>query len=364
MRAASAVRIGPILHNQAQQRRSLARARNSPSSGWQFPATGTLVQNHRRGNGSVTISTCPSGTVFVIQIASARPSHKHLAHFRTPLTMGSSVPDHPSESAANSAHDAPPFPPAPRRSRSGKRRRRGRPGLRYGLILGALFAVVVATQFVVHSARTDPRDTHTIAERELQLNTLQPGERVIRSVSVFKRPAINYFRATRGLLVLTNRRLLYLGLEPRDLLAAPDLPPTFEERDFALDTLVHVSAGRTFFGLARAIVIETPNETLRLGVPTDVWPSADVMIVAMDARRDRAVALGAVQRAFLAKAEAERKAAEAARRKPKFYTVKRGDALANIAIIWNTSPEKLREWNRLTDNRIRVGQVLMVRPAL
>ena len=76
----------------------------------------------------------------------------------------------------------------------------------------------------------------TIAERELQLNTLQPGERVLRMVSVFKRPAISYFRATRGLLVLTNQRLLYLGLEPRDLLAAPDLPPTFEERDFPVDT--------------------------------------------------------------------------------------------------------------------------------
>lgn len=238
------------------------------------------------------------------------------------------------------------------------------PGARYALIFGALLLIAVVVQFIVHSARSDPRDTRAIAERELELNTLQPGERVIRSVSVFKRPAISYFRATRGLLVLTNRRLLYLGLEPRDLLAAPDLPPTFEERDFALDTLVQVSAGRTFFGLAKAVVIETPNESLRLGVPTDVWPKADLMIAAMDARRTRAVAQGTVQRAFLAKAEAQRKAAEADRKKPKYYTVKRGDAIANIAVIWNTTPDKLRAWNRLADNRIRVGQVLMVRPAL
>src|SRR4029077_8025548 len=105
---------------------------------------------------------------------------------------------------------------------------------RYALIFGAVLVIAVIAQLIVHSARTDPRDTRTIAERELELNTLQPGERVVRSVSVFKRPAINYFRATRGLLVLTNRRLLYLGLEPRDLLAAPDLPPTFEERSFAI----------------------------------------------------------------------------------------------------------------------------------
>ena len=275
--------------------------------------------------------------------------------------MGSSVPADP-VNPADSVGDTPESPPP--RPRRTKRRRRMQPGARYGLIFSVLLVVAVVAQFVVHIARTDPRDTRAIAERELELNTLRPGEHVIRSVSVFKRPAISYFRATRGLLVLTNRRLLYLGLEPRDLLAAPDLPPTFEERDFALDTLVHVSAGRTFFGLAKAIVIETPNETLRLGVPSDAWPKADLMILAMDTRRERAVAQGVVQRAFLAKAEAQRKAAEADRRKPKYYTVKRGDALATIAVIWNTTPDKLRQWNRLPDNRIRIGQSLMVRPAL
>src|SRR6202012_2172627 len=142
---------------------------------------------------------------------------------------------------------------------------------------------------------------------ELELNTLQSGERVFRAVSVFKRPAISYFRATRGLLVLTNKRLLYLGLEPRDLLAAPDLPPTFEERDFPLDTTVKVSAGRTFFGVARAVVITTPDGTLRLGVPSGSWPQADIMIVAMDVRYDRAVGQAAQARAFLVKAEAQRK---------------------------------------------------------
>jgi hypothetical protein len=84
----------------------------------------------------------------------------------------------------------------------------------------------------------------------------------------------------------------------------------------------------------------------------------------MKGGRDKAVATTAVQRKFLEKAEAERKQVEAARRKPKFYTVRRGDALGNIATIWNTTPDRLREWNKLPDNRIRVGQTLMVRPAI
>lgn len=234
----------------------------------------------------------------------------------------------------------------------------------YMLGFAALVALAIVVQLVVHMVRTDPRDSRAIAERELRLNTLQPGERVLRMVSVFKRPAIDYFRATRGLLVLTNQRLLYLGLEPRDLLAAPDLPPTFEQRDFPIDTLVHVSTGRTFFGIAKAIVISTPTETLKLGVPSAAWPQADLIIVGMGVRHDRAVAQSAQQRAMLAKAEAQRREAEAARRKSKFYTVKRGDALGSIATIWNTTPDKLQTWNHLPTNKIRVGQVLLVRPAL
>jgi hypothetical protein len=238
------------------------------------------------------------------------------------------------------------------------------PAAMYTLVFVALVAVAIVAQLIVHMARTDPRDSRAIAERELRLNTLQPGERVFRMVSVFKRPAIDYFRATRGLLVLTDKRLLYLGLEPRDLLAAPDLPPTFEERDFPLDTLVHVSTGRTFFGIAKAVVITTPNEQLKLGVPSAAWPQADLIVVGMAVRHDRAVQQRAQQRALLAKAETQRREAEAARRKAKFYTVRRGDALGSIATIWNTTPDKLQEWNHLSGNKIRVGQTLMVRPAL
>src|SRR6185503_7902474 len=249
-------------------------------------------------------------------------------------------------------------PPARSRPPRIKKKRRIQPPTMYAIVFIALVTLAILAQFAVHMARTDPRDTRAIAERELQVNTLLPGEKVFREVSVFKRPAISYFRATRGLLVLTNKRLLYLGLEPRDLLAAPDLPPTFEQRDFTIDTLMRVTSGRTFFGVAKAIVIRTPSEVLKLGVPSGAWPKADVMIVAMKVRRDKALATGAQLRDFLAKAEVQRQRAEVDRRKAKYYTVKRGDALGSIATIWNTTPDKLRAWNKLPDNRIRVGQTL------
>jgi hypothetical protein len=254
--------------------------------------------------------------------------------------------------------------PAGRRPPRIKKKKKMPPATLYTIVFVVLIGLAVAIQFAVHMVRTDPRDTRAIAERELQVNTLQPNEHVYRMVSVFKRPAISYFRATRGLLVLTNKRLLYLGLEPRDLLAAPDLPPTFEERDFALDTNITVKSGRTFFWLAKAIVIQTPNEELRLGVPSGSWPQADVMITAMDVRRDKAVVASAEQKKFLAHAEAQRKAAEIERRKAKYYTVRKGDAVGSVATMWNTTPERLRAWNKLPDNKIKIGQVLLVRPAI
>src|ERR1041385_7529939 len=89
----------------------------------------------------------------------------------------------------------------------------------------SLLVAVAIVVLLVRALRADQRDAHAIAERELRINTLQPGEEVHRSVPVFKRSLLSYFRATRGILALTDRRLVYLGVEPRDILAAPDLPP-------------------------------------------------------------------------------------------------------------------------------------------
>jgi membrane-bound lytic murein transglycosylase D len=47
---------------------------------------------------------------------------------------------------------------------------------------------------------------------------------------------------------------------------------------------------------------------------------------------------------------------------PKYYTVRRGDALSSIAARWNTTADTLRAWNNLPSNKIRIGQSLLVKP--
>ena len=217
-------------------------------------------------------------------------------------------------------------------------------------------------QFVVHTYRTEPRDARVIAERELRLNALGNGERVVRVVSVFQRPWIDYFRATRGVLVLTDRRLLFLGLEPRDLLGSGDSPPTFQERDFPVDTLLSLRPGRTFFGIAKALVVETPDGTVRFGVPSESWGTAALLLHTVAARHERLYAAAAVEYKRLAALRAQRALAATTAQSAKYYVVKRGDALSAIAARWNTTSERLREWNELPDNKIRVGQRILVKP--
>ena len=243
-----------------------------------------------------------------------------------------------------------------------RRRRRMRPALRYTMIGAAIVIIGLLVQFAIHTYRTEPRNTSAIAERELRLNTLAEGERVVRMVAVFQRPWIDYFRATRGLLVLTDRRLLFLGLEPRDLLASGDSPPTFTEHDFQVDTAVQLRPGRTFFGIAKALVIETPDGSYRYGVPSLAWGKASLLLHSVAARHEHLVAIGVKQAKERARIDAQRKLAQQEAAKAKYYTVKRGDALASIAARWNTTADRLREWNNLPGSKIRIGQTLVVKP--
>ena len=237
-----------------------------------------------------------------------------------------------------------------------------RPALRYTILGGAIVVVGLVVQFAIHTYRTEPRNTSAIAERELRLNTLADGERVIRMVAVFQRPWIDYFRATRGLLVLTDRRLLFLGLEPRDLLGSGDSPPTFTEHDFPVDTMVQLRPGRTFFGIAKAVVIDSPEGNYRFGVASQGWGKANLLLHSVAARHERIQVIAQKEAKHRAIVEAQRQAAQVEASKPKYYTVKRGDALSTIAARWNTTPDRLREWNNISGNKIRIGQSLLVKP--
>jgi hypothetical protein len=242
-----------------------------------------------------------------------------------------------------------------------------RPGRRvpaalwYALVaFGVAFLVFVA-QLLLYSRRSEPRDARAIVERELRENTLQPGERVIRSVPVFRRTGVDYFRQTRGVLVLTDRRMIYLGAPPRDITGASDAPPAFDQREFRIDTLVRVRPSFALLGFSRALEIDAPGESVTLGIPSGSWPTAQLVRQAWDVRHRKLQALG-VWGAKVRDARAQlRKELETYRKQPVYHVVRPGDALSSIASWYETSPEKIQELNALPTNKIKVGQRLLIR---
>jgi len=267
--------------------------------------------------------------------------------------------------------DLPNWDAMPRRNR--RRRRRGSYPiwLKYlGWVVG-LAILVTAAQIAVHAVRSDPRDALVFAERELELSVLHPNEKVLATVSVWQRPAIDYFRPTRGLLVVTDApgdsanpvggRLIYLGLQPRDPLSRPDAPPTFDEREWPLDTAMVVTPTRTLFFLSRAIRIAAPSEGLTVGVPSPASGNADAVLRAVGKKYGMLRAVGWQRREARRASDRERQVAAQQGRREWFHTVRRGEALASVAKMFNTTPDEIRTLNGITGDKIKLGQKLKVK---
>ena len=260
----------------------------------------------------------------------------------------------------------PPKEPLPRKPALKPRRRRGRrrlpPVARYLLAFGGLVAVVLIGQLIFHTLQTDPRDATALTEREVRLTVLRPGENVLASVPVVQRNPLNYYRATRGVLMLTDQRLVYLGLVPRDLLASPDAPPAFEQRDFPIDTLTTVRKTRVFFHTQRGLDIDAPNGDIELSASAEDWPEAEALQRVLAWQHAGLFAEGRRRQEQAAVAEAARKAGEEGAKQPRYHVVQRGEALASIARLYETTPEHLQALNRLPNTRIRVGDRIQVGP--
>ena len=219
----------------------------------------------------------------------------------------------------------------------------------------AIVLLLILAGVAVHVYRTQPRPARTFVERELHGGVLAKGETVLKVITVFRRRASDYFRATRGILALTDRRLVYVGLAPRDVLGPEESLPVFETREFAIDTMLSASSSRTLLGAARALVLERHGDQTTFGVPDDEWIDARSIMLSIAARQK-------LQRGEAERIRRLRAAADSARRAPMWHLVKRGEALSTIASMYGTTPERLRELNSLEGDKIKVGQRLLVKP--
>jgi len=203
--------------------------------------------------------------------------------------------------------------------------------------------------------RGDPEGSARLANREIELE-LQRGETVEARVSVMQRYWWDLFRVTHGVIAATNRRLLYVGVPPDELLQREEEPRELYIASMPYDRPLDAVPTRVFFGTRLGVSLRGPTTTEHFG------------IASLDAGRlDSVLGVAARGRDLLrASQEAERRATEAAMaasRRAIYHLVQPGEALEYIASRYGASVDSLRRWNNLTGDRITAGKRLLVRPA-
>lgn len=202
----------------------------------------------------------------------------------------------------------------------------------------------------------DAPKAQAAAERELQGGTLHYGERVEKKAKTYQRRPTDYFRGLDGILFATNDRLLFIGMAPSDKLENPDAPPVMITQEYPNDTLLKMEHRRLFFLTAHGVAISRP------GYPRGELGANRGDEKALDDLIDYVNSIHAKQRAEAARERKLREAVAAMIREPLYYTVKRGDALSLIATKFEATPDQIKSWNNLPNDRVKIGQRLLVKP--
>ncbi|MDQ6926846.1 MAG: LysM peptidoglycan-binding domain-containing protein, partial [Candidatus Eremiobacteraeota bacterium] len=161
-------------------------------------------------------------------------------------------------------------------------------------------------------------------------------------------------RESFGVLAATDRRLLYIGEPPAAWIGRhADGPPELRVQVFPYDVSFTADARRLLLGTSPAVVVRTPASDMPFLIP----------------RRERAHARDleqVVERALAARTSATERE-QAARVTPVapapvygVHVIHPGEAVTTIARRYRTTPDVIRQLNRLPNDRIRIGQRLRV----
>ncbi|HMI47358.1 MAG TPA: LysM peptidoglycan-binding domain-containing protein [Gemmatimonadaceae bacterium] len=224
-----------------------------------------------------------------------------------------------------------------------------------GLVV--VLAALLLFGYFFFMRHVDAPKAYTAADRELKGGMLHFGEKVERTAKVFMRRPSDYFRGANGLLYATNDRLIFIGVAPGSKFESDDAPPVILSQEFPNDTLLKLDARRLNFMTAHGVRVSHP------GVPPGEFAAVRGQEANLDSLANYVNAVHAAQREAAASEKRLRAAVAALINMPIYYTVKRGDALFSIARKFETTPEKIQEWNQLPDTRVKIGQKLLVKPA-
>lgn len=226
--------------------------------------------------------------------------------------------------------------------------------LRLSLWSAALvvMAIFIAAGLVLH--RGDAEGAARVANREIDL-ALERDEVVEARVPVMQRRWWTFFRVTHGVLAATDRRLIYVGVPPEELLRHEPEPPLLHEGAWRYEWDLDIRRQRVFLGARPGVSVAANGVREFFAVRSTHVARLDRVVAVTDRRR---TALREAQ-------EAERRAIDVAleaARQPIHHVVRAGETLTMLAQRFGTSVDSLRAWNALTEDRIGVGVRLLVRP--
>lgn len=217
-----------------------------------------------------------------------------------------------------------------------------------------VLSLIAAFVTVFNVERVDLEEAWDIASREMR-SALSYNEKVAVAARVYMRMPTNYYRKTPGILAISNRRLIFVGVEARDKLAGPDAPTPIVTYEFPLDTNTTVRRKRLELLTRNGISIADSNRILSVAEYSDENYRIDSIAVIARRVQDSIKKMSAYEMAL-------RQRIDGMLGTPLYYRIKRGDALISIANKFGTNPDSLKSWNSLTSDRIRIGDTLLVKP--
>jgi hypothetical protein len=201
----------------------------------------------------------------------------------------------------------------------------------------------------------DARGAWRSAARELNGGMLHYGEHVEKFAKAFQRRPTDYYRASNGLLVATNDRVIFVGIAPSDKLENEDAPATLLQYEFPNDTMLTMKRERLYLLTAHGVRVTHPTTGAQLfAASRGDEPALDSLIDHVNRRLD-ALRVEAIRERRI------RAGVQALINQPIYYVVKRGDAISSIANRFDTTPEYIKKWNNLTSDKVRIGDRLIVK---
>src|SRR5215203_2370498 len=132
----------------------------------------------------------------------------------------------------------------------------------FGLVVVSVGIMVFG--YAVFMRHVDARGAWRSAARELNSGMLRYGERVEKYTKAFQRRPTDYYRASNGLLVATNFRVIFIGIAPSDKLENEDAPQTVLQYDFPNDTMLVMKEERLYFLTAHGVRARYPGTSDQL----------------------------------------------------------------------------------------------------